>query len=58
MTPQRSRRILVVGLVTLGVTLAASVFGLHAEQFLVGVFGGGALTGAYLAVRGQTRQTG
>ncbi len=53
MTFYRLPRVLLAGFATLSVTLAASAFGLSAEQFLAGVLGGGVLTAAYLAVKGR-----
>ncbi len=57
MTLNRTRKTAVAGLATVGITGAASVFGLSVLLFLAGVFGGGALTAAYLAVRDRTHSS-
>lgn len=55
MTLYRGRRILVACVATVVVTLAASLSGLAVDQFLAGVFGGGALTGVFLVARNRNR---
>ncbi|HZW84429.1 MAG TPA: hypothetical protein VFE91_00805 [Nitrososphaerales archaeon] len=48
MTPYSAQRVFLAGIATIGITWAASAFGLSVEQFVAGAFGGGALTAAYL----------
>ncbi len=51
MTFYRGRRLLVVCVAGFAVTVAAGLSGLAVDQFLAGIFGGGALTAAFIAAR-------
>ena len=51
---QRVLRVIIAGITTFILSVVASLSGLPVEEFLAGVFGGGALTAAYLAIRGRT----
>ena len=57
MTHYSGPRVFLAGIATAGLTIAASLSGLPAGLFLGGVFGGGALAAAYLAIKHGEHQT-